>query len=246
VSGQPAADRGTVECGIGRVPHAGVAGGLFAALPGKGKPASTSWRVLRRFAAPCQTDRSARAADGSRREQSGGHWADGSGLDRRPGRSHGAQAEGPRMRSDGYQTDRSDGAGSTACGTARCDLSDVSGGRADSSGGASGSALLEVEIHTGRPHQIRIHMAWAGHPLVGDPLYGRGGLPKVERLCLPLHLGFSAESREVSFPPLRHPPREFPASLRPMPNILLSFYPYIQYPFLPNILFIPLPNILLS
>ncbi|KAF5840933.1 pseudouridine synthase [Dunaliella salina] len=43
----------------------------------------------------------------------------------------------------------------------------------------SGQTLMEVEIHTGRPHQIRIHMASMGHPLVGDPLYGPGGVPKV-------------------------------------------------------------------
>jgi len=35
--------------------------------------------------------------------------------------------------------------------------------------------LFSVEIMTGRPHQIRIHMAYAGHPLVGDPLYETGG-----------------------------------------------------------------------
>lgn len=35
----------------------------------------------------------------------------------------------------------------------------------------------QVEIFTGRPHQIRIHMAAMGHPLVGDPLYGVGGVP---------------------------------------------------------------------
>jgi 23S rRNA pseudouridine1911/1915/1917 synthase len=37
--------------------------------------------------------------------------------------------------------------------------------------------LLEVDIPTGRPHQIRIHLAAAGHPLAGDPLYRLGGLP---------------------------------------------------------------------
>lgn len=37
------------------------------------------------------------------------------------------------------------------------------------------SALVEVTIPTGRPHQIRIHMAAAGHPLVGDPVYAPGG-----------------------------------------------------------------------
>jgi 23S rRNA pseudouridine1911/1915/1917 synthase len=35
--------------------------------------------------------------------------------------------------------------------------------------------LFNVEITSGRPHQVRIHLAYAGHPLIGDPLYEAGG-----------------------------------------------------------------------
>lgn len=35
------------------------------------------------------------------------------------------------------------------------------------------NALVEIQLHTGRTHQIRVHMAWLGFPVVGDPMYGR-------------------------------------------------------------------------
>jgi 23S rRNA pseudouridine1911/1915/1917 synthase len=37
--------------------------------------------------------------------------------------------------------------------------------------------LLEVRIHTGRTHQVRVHLAHLGHPVAGDRLYGFRGLP---------------------------------------------------------------------
>jgi len=36
----------------------------------------------------------------------------------------------------------------------------------------SESSLLELQLATGRTHQIRVHMSWLGHPLLGDELYG--------------------------------------------------------------------------
>jgi 23S rRNA pseudouridine1911/1915/1917 synthase len=38
----------------------------------------------------------------------------------------------------------------------------------------SKATLLDCRLKTGRTHQIRVHMDYIGHPLIGDPLYGRG------------------------------------------------------------------------
>ena len=54
-----------------------------------------------------------------------------------------------------------------------------------------GVTLCEVAIHTGRTHQIRVHLSAIGHPIVGDPLYGGirrripGDLRPLQRLDRP-------------------------------------------------------------
>ncbi|MGI6235010.1 MAG: RluA family pseudouridine synthase [Christensenellales bacterium] len=46
------------------------------------------------------------------------------------------------------------------------------------------SALVLVELVTGRTHQIRVHFSHDHHPVLGDPLYGHKNMPKAPRLML--------------------------------------------------------------
>jgi 23S rRNA pseudouridine1911/1915/1917 synthase len=71
------------------------------------------------------------------------------------------------------------------------------------------ASVLQVIIPTGRPHQIRIHLAFAGFPLVGDPLYKIGGLPRAagvddEIATTPGATGYLLHSWKIRFP---HPSR---------------------------------------
>ncbi len=61
------------------------------------------------------------------------------------------------------------------------------------------AALVEVKPVTGRTHQIRVHFAAIGHPLVGDPVYG-SKLKNFKRQALHAHsLSFMFEGKEYTF-----------------------------------------------
>jgi 23S rRNA pseudouridine1911/1915/1917 synthase len=64
------------------------------------------------------------------------------------------------------------------------------------------TTTFEVSLNSGRPHQIRIHLASIGHPLVGDPLYGVSGLPLENLPGLPGDGGFFLHARFLKF---QHP-----------------------------------------
>ena len=61
-------------------------------------------------------------------------------------------------------------------------------------------SLLELRLHTGRTHQARVHLAWLGHPLLGDAVYGRRS-PLLPRHFL--HAHYLAFSHPVSGEPLQ-------------------------------------------
>ncbi len=63
----------------------------------------------------------------------------------------------------------------------------------------SSSTTFEVSLHSGRPHQIRIHLASIGHPLVGEPLYGSTGQPLENLPGLPGDGGYFLHAQYLKF-----------------------------------------------
>ena len=97
-------------------------------------------------------------------------------------------------------------------------------------------SLVEVKIETGRTHQIRVHLASLGHPVVGDTLYGAAGELKppalrvksantVPVLSLPRNFLHAAELR------FAHPRSGEPLSFsRPLPPELIGFVEQLKHP----------------
>jgi 23S rRNA pseudouridine1911/1915/1917 synthase len=75
--------------------------------------------------------------------------------------------------------------------------------------------LLRAHLHTGRTHQIRVHLSSVGHPVVGDDTYGGGGGRRLVTLPAKRHFLHAAWLR------FRHPASGAEVELRsPLPSDL--------------------------
>ncbi len=86
-----------------------------------------------------------------------------------------------------------------------------------STGPRTERALVAAQPITGRPDQIRIHLAAAGAPIVGDPLFGPGGTPKSD--APPGEGGYLLHAAALSF---AHPASGARVKLRSRPEWLAS------------------------
>ena len=87
--------------------------------------------------------------------------------------------------------------------------------------------LLRLELHTGRTHQIRVHLQHIGHPIVGDPVYAGGGSRRISgaarRAAEALERATPRQALHAAALAFRHPASgealefhsEWPADLRP-------------------------------
>lgn len=75
-------------------------------------------------------------------------------------------------------------------------------------------SFLKLKLETGRTHQIRVHMAYLGHPVAGDPVYGpKNGVASLNGQCL--HAGVLGFVHPVT--------NEFIRVEAPLPDYFMNF-----------------------
>jgi len=88
--------------------------------------------------------------------------------------------------------------------------------------GEAFASLVVCRLETGRTHQIRVHMAHIGHPVIGDPDYGRGFRTKANRLAEPLRSavsGFPRQALHARLLEFSHPRTHLPMTFEaPLPR----------------------------
>jgi 23S rRNA pseudouridine1911/1915/1917 synthase len=78
--------------------------------------------------------------------------------------------------------------------------------------------LLRLELHTGRTHQIRVHLEHIGHPVVGDPVYAGGGSRRISgaarRLAEAIERATPRQALHAAALAFRHPVTGAPLEFR--------------------------------
>ena len=101
--------------------------------------------------------------------------------------------------------------------------------------------LLRLELHSGRTHQIRVHAAHIGHPVVGDPVYGAGGARRISGLARSradrLEAVTPRQALHAAYLSFRHPASgaaleftsEWPADLAPALRLAAESTPVAEH-----------------
>jgi len=81
-------------------------------------------------------------------------------------------------------------------------------------GQKKGLSLLSIQLHTGRPHQIRVQLSSRGWPLYGDQKYGKKINQPGQQIALWSHeLGFEHPTKKEEININSYPPNEYPWNL---------------------------------
>lgn len=84
------------------------------------------------------------------------------------------------------------------------------------------AALVECRLETGRTHQVRVHMASLGHPLLGDPVYGRN---RPEHRAVLASLAFGRQALHAARIGFVHPVFDIPLAFdSPMPQDMQALF----------------------